>query len=800
MSTLATLDLAGFRLPGRHQRSAKSSLSERTDLIFFTRENKKGEWLKCGNTAVVYGVNGAGKSTIGKTLQQVDQELEFVYQVGGKLEGRSYQPPFENVFVFNDAYVSENLSVSSLVESIILLGEKADLEQKIEQIKSQHESAQASLEKLKVRLADLEKLSDAAKRVWASKLKEDQGWASRESRIQGVSSKNITEHVRTAIEENLAGLSEGFDINESRSAFEKELAIFESTRGKSECQWRPPQLEEKFSQEAVANLLAKTSPAKGDTSVGGITKRIISEQLSVAQLRERSALLSQEEREHCPTCFQVLSPQMVRDTLKAITAEITSMEDDVLAEEARSMKATVYSEIEMPERGVISRDLENKFNDALEAVNAALEAINSSIDEKALNPRVAISVDFEQYNNAQSELESVIGEVELVVSGYNSKVRDSAVVQQELSKANLDMATFETAKEAQVYLDRQKQIEEATDCLEDQKETVSEAKRQLDQLSMQLKNTTEAVPKVNSLLSVVFGEGRLYLEPHSGGYATFSNGSRVEAKDLSTGEKNILALCYFFVAMASGKVYEDSVGAERLIVLDDPISSFDRSNKYGVMALLSLIANQNVKTDSKTRLLVMTHDLEVAYDLSKAFKQIANNSGVDHTDLEYRDGELVPSDFAKVNEYQRLLRRAYGVAFEGRDIEELPSNDLRRLYEAFVTFNLDMTITDASAHALVSTYMTDQGVGGEWFKNTYLSRLFINPGSHSEMNIRITDYKLLSGLSPEDRRRFVVETLVFMHMLAPLHIPSQVSRKGDEQAQVRRIMDSELRRRFSRVQ
>lgn len=797
MSTLTTEDFAGFHLPKRGAGTTASDTSGGRDLVFFSRKNKNGSWLKCGHTAVVYGLNGAGKSTIGKALQQDHQMLDFIYLADGKVTKKRYQTPLENVFVFNDEYVSKNLSVSSHVDSIVLLGEKVEIEHDLERAKQDRETAEANLQTRVEKLAEAKKAEDAAKEIWTSKLREDGGWASREGKIHGTNPKRVTRSVQSSILEKLDILPGNYDVDTAKSSFEKELTVFEAARGKQESEWKAPLLEEKFNPNAIANTLSRISPIGGDAIEGSISERIASERLSVAELRERRRIISEKARTHCSTCFQILSESVIRDTLSALDAEIDSMERDVLADEARKLKSALYGAIEPPEKGVISSALEQELAEALACANEAVKEINECIEAKASNPRIVVDVDLGKYQAAHKSLVGVLTEIDSKVDGYNLKIRESDDAKRKLSELNLKMAIAETASEARTYRQRREEVEENEKALRRAEKALEDVETSINKLTMELKNETEAVPKVNALLEVVFGEGRLALEPEEGGYATSSNGQRVEAKNLSTGEKNILALCYFFVSMASENVYEDSFGSERLIVLDDPISSFDRSNKYGALALIALIANQNMVAGSKTRLLVMTHDLEVAFDLSKLFNQLAPNVGTNHTDLEYRAGELAQSDFSQVNEYQRLLRKAYKVAFEGGEIEELPSNDLRRLYEAFVTFNLDMKITEASSESLVADFIASQGEGGKRFKDTYLSRVFINPGSHSEMNVRISDYKLLNELSREDRKRFVIETLIFMHLLAPLHIPSQVSRKKEEQARVRQRMESEVERRMS---
>lgn len=65
-------------------------------------------------------------------------------------------------------------------------------------------------------------------------------------------------------------------------------------------------------------------------------------------------------------------------------------------------------------------------------------------------------------------------------------------------------------------------------------------------------------------------------------------------KKISVGERNVLGLCYFFAKLFINKKKEDRYKEEVLLIIDDPISSFDYGNRLGVMSLLRYQFN-NIK-------------------------------------------------------------------------------------------------------------------------------------------------------------------------------------------------------------
>lgn len=62
-----------------------------------------------------------------------------------------------------------------------------------------------------------------------------------------------------------------------------------------------------------------------------------------------------------------------------------------------------------------------------------------------------------------------------------------------------------------------------------------------------------------------------------------------------------------------GRLYQD----EELVVIDDPISSFDFENKVGISSFLRYQTHRIIKGNAKSKILFLTHDLSTFSDLQK---------------------------------------------------------------------------------------------------------------------------------------------------------------------------------------
>ena len=101
------------------------------------------------------------------------------------------------------------------------------------------------------------------------------------------------------------------------------------------------------------------------------------------------------------------------------------------------------------------------------------------------------------------------------------------------------------------------------------------------------------------------------------------------------------------------------MNSNKIIILDDPISSFDYDNKFGVIKLLGYIIRKIFPSGSSSKLLITTHDIFVAHELSKLISYISNSVVLQCWHLQ---DELISTNFEYVDEYREMLARMFKFA------------------------------------------------------------------------------------------------------------------------------------------
>lgn len=302
--------------------------------------------------------------------------------------------------------------------------------------------------------------------------------------------------------------------------------------------------------------------------------------------------------------------------------------------------------------------------------------------------------------------------------------------------------------------------------------------------SIDLKNRDKSREEINRLLKIVFCGSDVTLESAAEfGYRLKNSRGYVAPSKLSMGEQNILSLCYFFAKMADGKSIQDSLSGNQIIVLDDPISSFDEEKKYGVTMLLAYLCQFILKDNSDTKLIILTHDASFALDMSKMIKSINSNKLL-CCELNAGTVEpLVATEF--VDEYHRILKLMYGYIVEENEGDKPNPNDVRRVWEAFLCFEFGETaISNFSIlNRIKKCFSVNNKV--EKFIDCFIPQLFINVDSHAADQIKNGNFYLEPIVKGDSYRKFVEQLLCFMHIIAPYHIAWRL-RGQDEDVEVRK--------------
>ena len=158
-------------------------------------------------------------------------------------------------------------------------------------------------------------------------------------------------------------------------------------------------------------------------------------------------------------------------------------------------------------------------------------------------------------------------------------------------------------------------------------------------------------------------------------------------KDISEGEKNLLALLFFYYELFADNTQQNIKPEIELIIVDDPISSMDDSNKFYILELM-----KNLFEQSNQQIFILTHSWEDYCNLSYG-KADWKNSKYATFEIRKNQGK---SEISKLTSgykpYKYLFKQIY--IFSQKSEEENMTdceiyhypNVMRRIFEEWYSF------------------------------------------------------------------------------------------------------------------
>ena len=245
--------------------------------------------------------------------------------------------------------------------------------------------------------------------------------------------------------------------------------------------------------------------------------------------------------------------------------------------------------------------------------------VTEQLNQKIQNPFVALNLDV-NFDNLVNELNQNLDQIEQKRQVFMAQKDRANELKQELEELNKQIAYYEIKDDFKHYEEKLEVKKTLDSNREHNDKRLGCITSKISKLNAQNEQINIAQDKINEYLKYIFfKEGRLELcEPNDQKqYILKSNGNRVKAKDISTGERNAIALSYFFTEIFKGENSEEFYTKPKFIVIDDPISSFDFENKVGIMSFLNYQIHKIMTGCSESKMIILTHDLMSAFDIQK---------------------------------------------------------------------------------------------------------------------------------------------------------------------------------------
>jgi len=245
----------------------------------------------------------------------------------------------------------------------------------------------------------------------------------------------------------------------------------------------------------------------------------------------------------------------------------------------------------------------------------------------------------------------IIEQINVKIKEHNAVLDDRSKKQQGCIEQVWRLMAFMCKSEIAVHKSEKGRHEADIDTLTQQlnqaKTDAEDLQRDIGRLNRQTVNTTAVKDSINALLKAAGFQGfRLREKPGAQYlYELIREGDEKVAKGLSEGERNFIAFLYFY-HMVIGSQSDDGKITNKIVVIDDPVSSMDSGSMFTVASLVrDLIAicynnykmtEQENKNDYIKQIFCLTHNPYFFKEIS--YNRIAGNECVNIYELKKLEG------------------------------------------------------------------------------------------------------------------------------------------------------------------
>lgn len=326
------------------------------------------------------------------------------------------------------------------------------------------------------------------------------------------------------------------------------------------------------------------------------------------------------ENNTCPFCQQETITDDFREKLesffddnfkakKAFVSTTKEQYENLFDDQIASLKKLLSEENENAETELdcksletLLKTLESQFSENKEHLNNKLEHVSNVYELR--------STEF-----TWNEIKQCIEKANEKISEHNRIVRDFA---SETQKLKNDI-WFYVAEESQVaHKAHGKKVDGLQIGIDSIKKNISQKEEEAKALDIEIKelnkNVTSVQPTVDEInrLLLAFGFHNFSLVPSpdaSNHYTIKYEDGSLAHKSLSEGEITFITFLYF-LQLVKGSHSEAGVSDDRIVVIDDPISSLDSNILFIVSTLIKGLIKEIKENSGRTKqLIVLTHNV-----------------------------------------------------------------------------------------------------------------------------------------------------------------------------------------------
>lgn len=529
----------------------------------------------------IYGWNYSGKTTLSRLFHCLEikkphpdyPHLQFTIETNnGKLTERNIENNNFSIRVFNEEFVEDNFKwndANHRVNPVLILGkESIELQKKISEKEKE----------IKEKKEEEKKIEEEKKRL---KNEFDRSLTSKASEIRKILSiTNQREFDKISLENKINSFIDNYKeyiLNDKD--LETKLNTYRNER------------EYKTIDKIIVHLKLNELTNR----INNLLNKKISVQQVIQKLRDnpklnnwvREGIDLHKNEKQCQFCGNNLPADLFDRLNKHFSKEFNELIDEInlLEKEINEYKNNLQK-IELPDEARFYEAFHHNYRIKKEELKKCIESIKEEkvnyllkkLKEKRNKPFEVI--DKVSLGNSEDEIDRVMKEVNNLINQNNQKIQGLSEEKNKIKQKLLNHYSALAIQELD-YLNKKIEIENLTKLTNKNKE-LELITGEIDKFKNEIIRSNIGADKINKYLKTFFSDDQLYLKAlNDGTYQIYRNENI--AKNLSTGEKNIIALIYFIT-----KLEETSFNInDSIIFIDDPVSSLDTNHTFKVYVFLS---------------------------------------------------------------------------------------------------------------------------------------------------------------------------------------------------------------------
>lgn len=734
------------------------------------------------HTCLIYGRNGAGKSTLAKAFRNLRGDdadgissSSLIDQAGTPLTLSEEER--KSIYVFDEDYINQKIKIKGdKLESIIMLDEQVDIDDKIHELEAEKKQAEETLSKAESeysRFTDAESTDNPNFYMTNAKNLLKHRWAPKRKEILNLAGiPNVKEDKVSQLATSVPDSQE----EQTRKEYDEKYNLLNSLR-RNECHPLPvpvpgiPPVDEKHIIALLSKKVEKPELSERDNR---LVQLIFSE--TTEQIKKTKEVFLNPEVSECPFCYQPITQDYKAHILEIIKAKLNKDVEEHIQELDNAHINPL--DIDFSVYYAADKALCDECKTQLISLNDRISFCNENLKQKINEISSPIFLSDIGLDNAYLLLIASIQALKEKVDQYNQGIDKETEIQRQVSDLNDAIAFYEIQKDYTLYLQKRNNMKTADNIVKSAENEIGRIRHEIETLEQKKEQITIAVDIINSHLRYIFlDKDRLEIKCQDNKYIIKSRGRSVRPDAISVGERNIIALCYFFADMFNGKEEKKQYANETMVVIDDPVSSFDIDNRIGIISFLNRQFRMLLTGNENTRIVLMSHDLQTIDDIDKSFTAINKLKGWKNNTLMLENNKLEPKNNI-LNEYQALINIVYDYANGIPNGNELTiGNTTRRVAEAFTTFEYKGGIEKLLASKVLSAIQDD--TLRNYFKGR-LTKIYLHGSSHMADRIKtLTNPGFTAQFSEQDKQNTARDIICLLYLLNKPHMSAYLDKKSD---------------------